>query len=165
MTAQPMSVHHLLTDGMLAAGWQPADRARTTYIALGDTDEVLPPGEVGDEAIAECVRPGGSLTIEGPAPSQPTRYDFTHAGQMLRLFRGVDGWRVVAMVQVGSSTAGEIVEVTQRIAAMAGPRPTKLVMTERAWSAWSEMLAMAARIDRADRRRRRQARKQRRGWA
>lgn len=118
-------------------GWTPGEVDGDTVTIL----EVLPPGEDGDEAIVECVRPGGSLTIQGAAPSQPDRYAFTHAGQMLRLRRDADGWRVVAMVQVGTSTAGEIVEVTRTIA------------------------SMAAQVERADRRRRRQARKQRRGWA
>jgi hypothetical protein len=87
-----------VVDRALVSGFDRIDRS----IAL---DSDLHPPRIGErQRVVPSGRLPNHIVLEGMAPEQPTRFEFTDPDQRLDLERHADGWRVVQTVRSGAAS-------------------------------------------------------------
>jgi hypothetical protein len=98
-------------------------------------DSDLHPPRIGER---RRMMPSGrlpyGLVLEGMAPGQPTRFDFTDPGQGFDLERRADGWHVVQTVRVGGSLVVSAVDSPRGTVTLESPRQRSVPYRAR-WAA------------------------------
>jgi hypothetical protein len=104
------------TDSEMFDGFDGIDRS----IAL---DSGLHPPRIGER---RRMLPSGrllyGLVLEGMAPGQPTRFEFTDPEQGFEIERRADGWHVVQTVRVGGSVVVSAVDSPRGTLTLESPR-------------------------------------------
>jgi hypothetical protein len=119
------------TDPEMFGGFDGIDRS----IAL---DSDLHPPRIGER---RRMLPSGrlpyGLVLEGMAPRQPTRFEFTDPDQGFDLERRADGWHVVQTVRVGGSLVVSAVDSPRGTVTLESPRQHSVPYRPR----WASRLA------------------------